>query len=221
MFTISGSQPVLVTKTSGSDKITYNALTNKLDIAAGLPKGNYPVTLKASNGTLPDATFSFTLTVGDNMEPNPPDPAQKIELISGTVLHVKGSFLFFANGTTASTFLAQIKTSCVNLYGTNGKKLADNSLVGTGAVLKLEQGGTLLDSYTVIMLGDLDGDGKTTAGDARTALRISAKLEMSADVQILAADADDNGNITASDARSILRVSAKLDNASSWLEKRA
>ena len=62
-YTITGTAPVTVSKTSGDAKITWNDTTKKLDIAAGLAVGSYPVTLTASNGALSDATLNFTLTV--------------------------------------------------------------------------------------------------------------------------------------------------------------
>lgn len=62
-FTLTGKPAPTVTKTSGDEKITWNALTKKLDIAAGLTNGSYPVTLTASNGYGVDATHTFTLTV--------------------------------------------------------------------------------------------------------------------------------------------------------------
>jgi len=62
-FFIAGSAPVTVAKTSGDDKITWNDATKRLDIGTGLDVGSYPVTLTASNGTFPDATLTFTLTV--------------------------------------------------------------------------------------------------------------------------------------------------------------
>ncbi|MDR2687720.1 MAG: DUF6273 domain-containing protein [Oscillospiraceae bacterium] len=62
-YTITGIAPVTVTKQSGNAKITWNNTTKKLDIAAGLAAGTYPVVLKAANGTTPDATLTFTLTV--------------------------------------------------------------------------------------------------------------------------------------------------------------
>jgi hypothetical protein len=71
VYTISGTAPVTVTKTSGNAKITWNSSTKKLDIDTGLPAGTYPVVLTASNGTLPDATLTFTLTV--NEAPVAPD----------------------------------------------------------------------------------------------------------------------------------------------------
>ena len=65
-YTIGGTAPVVVAKTSGDAAITWNSATQKLDIAAGLAAGNYPVVLTASNGILPDATLTFTLTVNSS-----------------------------------------------------------------------------------------------------------------------------------------------------------
>lgn len=59
--------------------------------------------------------------------------------------------------------------------------------------------------------GDVNGDGKITASDARLALRISAKLDVPTAEEFMAADVNADGKITASDARTILRVSAKLE----------
>ena len=66
-------------------------------------------------------------------------------------------------------------------------------------------------SAAAYMTGDVDGNGKHTAADARLVLRYSAKLEKLNDEQLSVADVDYNGKVSASDARYILRVSAKLD----------
>jgi|GEM_PF-1982317 len=62
-YTIMGTDSVTVSKTAGDARITWNSSTKKLDIAAGLEVGSYPVTLTASNGISPDTTLNFTLTV--------------------------------------------------------------------------------------------------------------------------------------------------------------
>ena len=64
-----------------------------------------------------------------------------------------------------------------------------------------------------VVLGDIDGDSRRTASDARLALRASVKLENYApgSPEFTAADADGNGAINANDARIILRVSVRLD----------
>gem|GEM_PF-702976 len=63
VFSITGAEPVTVTKTSGHASITWDDANKKLNIAAGLPTGSYPVVLTASNGIAPNATHTFTLTV--------------------------------------------------------------------------------------------------------------------------------------------------------------
>ena len=60
------------------------------------------------------------------------------------------------------------------------------------------------------MAGDVDGNGKITASDARRVLRHSASIELLSEDGAKAADVDGNGKITASDARKIMRESAGL-----------
>ncbi len=59
--------------------------------------------------------------------------------------------------------------------------------------------------------GDVNGDGKISAEDARTALRAAAKIENLNDAEKRAADINSDGNVTAEDARGILRKAAKLE----------
>ena len=61
--------------------------------------------------------------------------------------------------------------------------------------------------------GDVNGDGKITAADARIVLRISAKLDSmeNYNLPLEAFDVTGDGKLTAADARKILRISAKLE----------
>jgi len=63
-FTVTGTSPVTVAKTSGNAKITWNDLTQKLDIAEGLDIGVYDVSIRATNG-VGSSTFTFRLTVAE------------------------------------------------------------------------------------------------------------------------------------------------------------
>lgn len=63
------------------------------------------------------------------------------------------------------------------------------------------------------VMGDLDGDGKVTAADARLALRAAVGLEILTDEQKKAADINKDGKITAADARLVLRKAVGLDVA--------
>ena len=62
VFTVAGDPVPAVAKTSGNDAIAWNGSTRKLDIAAGLPAGTYPVVLTATSGAI-TATHVFILTV--------------------------------------------------------------------------------------------------------------------------------------------------------------
>lgn len=69
------------------------------------------------------------------------------------------------------------------------------------------------DDENAIRTGDVDGDGKVSATDARITLRLSAKIASAGTVGVtLYADANGDGKITAADARLILRYCAKLEN---------
>lgn len=59
--------------------------------------------------------------------------------------------------------------------------------------------------------GDTDGDGKITASDARTVLRISVKLEGYNAAALYRYDVNEDGNIKSDDARIVLRMSVSLD----------
>ena len=61
--------------------------------------------------------------------------------------------------------------------------------------------------------GDVNGDGKVTAADAREALRASAKLETLTEEQKKAADMNGDGKVTAADSREILTEAAGIYGA--------
>ena len=65
------------------------------------------------------------------------------------------------------------------------------------------------DKY--LIMGDLDGNVKVTAEDARIALRIAARLQNATKYQMQVGDLNKDGKITAGEARLILRFAAKLD----------
>ena len=64
----------------------------------------------------------------------------------------------------------------------------------------------------IMNIGDVDGNGKIDATDARLALRAAVGLESLSDAQKKIADADNDGQITASDARMILRAAVGLED---------
>lgn len=110
-----------------------------------------------------------------------------------------------ALGHTESDWIV-VKPAEIGVAGTEQKKCSVcQEVLGEREIPALKE------TEPDVMLGDVNGDGKLTAADARLALRISAKLETPTDVQFTAADYNKDRKITAADARSILRKSAKLE----------
>lgn len=72
-----------------------------------------------------------------------------------------------------------------------------------------------VSAVSALALGDMDGDGKILATDARFVLRAAVDLEKLTDEQKKAADVDYNGSVTAADARLILRASVGLEELKS------
>lgn len=66
------------------------------------------------------------------------------------------------------------------------------------------------EEFTFILKGDTSPDGNITAKDARTILRIAAKLDNPDEITREAADVDSDGKVTSKEARSVLRFTAKL-----------
>ena len=81
----------------------------------------------------------------------------------------------------------------------------ENNAVFTSMTVKFGE-----NEYTVIIKGDTNSDGKISAADARTVLRIAARLETPSDNVRESADIDSDGSITSREARSVLRFAAKL-----------
>ena len=73
-------------------------------------------------------------------------------------------------------------------------------------------------AVTSANIGDIDGDEKLTAADARLALRAAVGLENYEGLIADIADADRSGTITASDARLILRAAVGLEDRKDWID---
>ncbi len=102
-----------------------------------------------------------------------------------------------------------IETTTQNTETTT--KIDESTTQGTATTTTATEESTTESSPAEYILGDVDGNGKITAADARLALRCSASLEKLTDRALTAADADKNGKITAGDARLILRAAANID----------
>ena len=116
-----------------------------------------------------------------------------------------------STGITADELKEMIENDDFVIVDKNGAEISKNALVGTGSKIQIENTDGHITEYTVIVPADIDGNGKTTAADARLALRTSARIDVLEDVYALAADVSNDGRVTAMDARTILRKAAGLE----------
>lgn len=96
--------------------------------------------------------------------------------------------------------------SSYSVTDADGNQKADTDAVSTGELIKMGD-----KTYQVVLLGDVNKDGKVNAVDARLALRYSAKLDGNISApQVEAAKVSNSDSVRAIEARAILRYSAKL-----------
>lgn len=95
---------------------------------------------------------------------------------------------------------------------TNKKEATDKKApAATGMIIQVTgKDNSVLSEYRVVVIYDVDGDGKVSAADARVALRASVGLDILPAYAVIAADIDNSKKPDASDARSILRKSVGL-----------
>jgi hypothetical protein len=122
-----------------------------------------------------------------------------------------------AKGLTVEQTKEIFKEFIVNIFDINGNKLEDDGAIGTGTVIEIYDGETLVEKKVVVFKGDINGDGQVKTTDARNALRAALGLDTLKDVQSLAADVNNDGNLKATDARAILRGAMGLDDTAAWL----
>ncbi len=142
-------------------------------------------TLSATAGSL---TFEYAAT------------AQTIELTEGSGFIIDGDRIYL-NGTslTSEDVLAEIATSGVVCQPNSG------SHVGTGSKLLLMNGDTVVSELTVILLGDVDGDGVVGSKDFLRIKRHFLGTYTLTDEYYTAGDIDQGGAINSADYLKVKR----------------
>jgi hypothetical protein len=129
------------------------------------------------------------------------DEVKQIATVSGSSYTISNQCLKNIKlGTTVNALLAQLENqSLLQVVDGAGAVLSGSSIVSTGACVNLYSDGVLMDSVTVAVLADLDGNGEIDSTDY---LRIKSsflnRYAMSTAEQA-AADVDGDGSITTTD----------------------
>ena len=107
-------------------------------------------------------------------------------------------------GSKPADVIAQFEGSDnIQIVGKDGKVLADDALVGTGCKVQLIENGEVKDEVTVVIKGEIDGNGKIDSDDAIYLLRNT--LFASLYPVVVDDDVDGNGEYNSDDAIHLLR----------------
>ncbi len=144
---------------------------------------------------------------GDSYVDTYTDPTGPDKITSTTALVTGGYISKIAENTMVSTLLGTLAEGGEYAVTQNGASVADNALAGTGMVISLYQNGQVIDRVTVVVTGDVSGDGKVTITDM---LAIKSHLlgkSMLQNAYAKAGDTNGDGNVTITD---FLQLKAKI-----------
>jgi hypothetical protein len=110
------------------------------------------------------------------------------------------------NQNTVSTVTAQFTTANLVCVDASGNQLSSNDTLGTGSGIRIVDDETVTAECTVVIAGDIDGDGAITGKDVNMlAQSCVAKVTLS-DAQKAAADLDGDGSVTGKDVNILAQV---------------
>ena len=216
-FGLGGNPVPTVTKTSGNAAITWHDAGSRLEIAAGLPAGEYPVVLTASNGITPDYTHTFVLTVSQgNRPPGISGPASMTlpqgyghTAISWYVNRpVASSDSFLITGSPTPTVTKTSGNSAITWHSITGKLLIDTglapgeypvTLTATNSVSSTTFAFTLTVGEPHNTPGDVNDDNKVDMQDVLLIYQHFRGKTLLAGEPLLAADVNNDGNINMQD----------------------
>ncbi len=190
--------------------------TNNENKATGHKSGEWKVAIAPQAGKTGLETQNCTVCGGKLAEREIPAleaVSDKLEVKDDTVkVDIGEKITTIRVKSKVESIAKAIKNEKFAIVDKDGKEFASDEYVGTGSLIQImDNSGKVINTYTVVVPNDVDGNGKTTAADARLALRGSAKLEKIEGVYALASDVTGDNKITAADARKILRISAGLE----------
>ena len=201
-------------------------------VQAGTATGGTMVYSLSENGpfteTLPTATNAGVYTVYYKVKGDTNHNDTQVQSLTITVYPDKitsdehlvdeGTYIRKVKaGLTVEQFWNNINENAyVTIFDKDGNVVDSNALVATGMVAKLIVNGEVVDSVTVIVTGDVNGDGKITITDMCAVQHHVLETNLITGVYLLAADTQNDGKVTMTDfvqiQHHVLEISQIVEN---------
>ncbi len=138
--------------------------------------------------------------------------SEELTILGNSTLKLFQDYVFTVSDSSADVIYKNA-TAGIIICNKEEHEIRSNELLCSGMTISLKKDNLGVIEKTVIILGDIDGNGKVSAADARLVLRQSVGLEVFNSWQTAGANVTDisEEKITASDARYILRASVGLE----------
>jgi hypothetical protein len=154
----------------------------------GLKEGNTTVTLTTKDGSSKSCTFTLkvkeTVATVNNLTVDDNNVITKVSL-----------------GTVSSSIKNNITTSYTKkILDLNGAELKETDKVGTGSKVQIINNGSVLEEYTVVIYGDVNGDAKASSSDYVLIKNyiMNNKTTLNS-IQEIGADYNNDGKVSSSD----------------------
>ena len=153
-----------------------------------------------------------TINIGSNLS------AAKLDAENGIIyLDINVSGMTTSALASGMTMKAENAEAVGFMFSGDAMGYAANGMIMSAVATNYDYGQAVKKNYTVIVLGDVNGNGKIDSADASLiSAYASGKGELS-EVQLLAADANCDGTVTAADAMFICKKYVRQDSYTSPL----
>ena len=139
-------------------------------------------------------------------EPTPQEPEQTEQITGNNEFKLENENLICEPNTTVEQIKEKNPETTISVKKADGTEVTTGN-IGTGYSVIIGE-----NTYTVIKLGDTNGDGKITPADSTVILRAYVGLSNLTDAQTIATDVNKDGKITPADSTVILRKYVGLIN---------
>lgn len=192
------------------EEVTLAAITSdQTAIISGVgPKSivfglnNFDLTVVAQNGSKRVYAIKINRPI--------PKLSSKTLVMSG--LYIKG----ISEQSTANTLIQSFVTSVATtkVFALNGKECTGSESIGTGMIVRSSYQDKVLEEYTVILYGDVNGDGKINSTDITIFKRHILRLSTLKGPALLASDVNRDGKYNSTDYTIIKRKILRLQTIS-------